>query len=90
MNHTELVADLAGKTGCTKVDVEAVLHALHTCLCEQLQSGESVRVHNVGTFSPKSNPARDYQLPGGGTVSKPQSRSLKFSGSGVLKKALNT
>ena len=58
MTKTELIAEVAEKTGLKKKDAEAAVAAVLTAVEEKLAAGEKVQLVGFGTFEVKERPAR--------------------------------
>ena len=58
MNKNELTLALAGKTGLSRRDVEAVMDAMLETIGETLKDGEKVLLSGFGSFEVKLRPAR--------------------------------
>ncbi len=58
MNKTELVAEIAGKTGLSKKDAEKALAALVESVTETVKKGDKVQLVGFGSFELKCREAR--------------------------------
>jgi len=58
MNKTELIAEVAKKTGMSKKDSERALTATLDAITETLTSGDKVQLVGFGSFETKSREAR--------------------------------
>lgn len=58
MNKTELVAQIAGKTGLSKKDAEKALVALVESVTEAVKKGDKVQLVGFGSFELKCREAR--------------------------------
>ena len=58
MNKSELVADVAAKTGLTKKDSEAAINAVFDVISETLAGGDKVQLVGFGSFEVKHREAR--------------------------------
>lgn len=58
MNKTELVAQIAGKTGLSKKDAEKALAALVESVTETVKKGDKVQLVGFGSFELKCREAR--------------------------------
>lgn len=68
MNKTELVDQLAGKTGLSKTDVSKTLDAFLETVVESVTSGEKVQIVGFGTFEQAHRSARTGRNPSTGAV----------------------
>ena len=66
MTKTELIAEVAEKTGLKKKDAEAAVAAVLTAVEEKLAAGEKVQLVGFGTFEVKERAARVGHKPGTG------------------------
>lgn len=90
MNKSELIAQVAEKTGLTKRaagdSVEAVLSAIQ----EALKKGEKVTLVGFGTFEVRNRAARKGVNPAtGATIEIPESRVPAFKAGKALKEAVS-
>lgn len=90
MNKSELIAQVAEKTGLTKRaagdSVEAVLSAIQ----EALQKGEKVTLVGFGTFEVRNRAARKGVNPAtGATIDIPESKVPAFKAGKALKEAVS-
>ncbi|MDR0889858.1 MAG: HU family DNA-binding protein [Oscillospiraceae bacterium] len=58
MNKTELIADVAAKSGLSKKDAEKALSAVVDAVTEALIKGDKVQLVGFGTFETKNRDAR--------------------------------
>lgn len=58
MNKTELVSKIAGRTGTTKKDTEAILNGFTEIVTESLAYGEKIQLVGFGTFETRMRKAR--------------------------------
>ena len=66
MTKTELIAEVAEKTGLKKKDAEAAV----TAVLEKLAAGEKVQLVGFGTFEVKERPEREGRNPATGATIK--------------------
>jgi len=59
MNKTELVEQIAKKSGLTKVDSKKALDATVEAITKALKKGDKVQLIGFGTFSVTKRPARE-------------------------------
>ena len=59
MTKTELIAQMAEKTGLTKKDCESVLSAFIDSVTESLENGDKVQLVGFGTFEVRSRAERN-------------------------------
>ena len=89
MNRTELVAAIAGRTGGTKADADAVLTALGEELIAQVGKGEKVQVPGLLSVERVSRAAREGRNPSTGeTIKIPAGYGVKVSAGSKLKAAV--
>lgn len=90
MNKTELVAEIAAKTGFTKKDTGAVVETILNVITDTLVSGDEVGITGFGKFSVVDKPARVSRNPKTGEeVKVPAKKAPKFKASTNLKSAIN-
>lgn len=58
MNKTDLVAEVASKSGLSKKDADSAVTAFTDVIIEQLKNGEKVQIVGFGTFEPRTRAAR--------------------------------
>ena len=63
MNKSELVANVANKTGLTKRDTEATVNAALEAIEAELKKGGKVQLIGFGTFEVKARKARQGRNP---------------------------
>ena len=63
MNKTELIGEVAGKTGMTKKDAEKVVNAFFDTVEGALKSGDKVQLIGFGTFEVRERKARKGRNP---------------------------
>lgn len=90
MFYSEMIAEIADRTGLKKADAKAAVDTLVNIITECAKKGEDVAVSNLGTFRSKLVPEREGRNPATGeSVTVPAHRALRLSISGVVKKAIN-
>ncbi|HZK44259.1 MAG TPA: HU family DNA-binding protein [Syntrophomonadaceae bacterium] len=63
MNKTELISEVASKTGMTKKDIEKVVAAFFSTVEGVLTEGEKVQIIGFGTFEVRDRKARKGRNP---------------------------
>ena len=58
MNKTELISEIAGKSGLSKKDAEKALAAVVDAVTEAVKKGDKVQLVGFGGFETKSREAR--------------------------------
>ena len=90
MNKSDLIAEIAAKTGSTKKDAEATLNAFVDVVTEQLKAGDKVQRGGVGTFEVSERAAREGRNPQTGkTMTIAACKAPKFKAGKALKDAIN-
>ena len=98
MNRSELVRQVAGRTGLGIAEADAAVKAVLAALEGALADGGTVRLAGLGTFGTKGRPARTpARGPGqaprnpqtGAPVAVPASRAVAFRPAKALKNAVN-
>ncbi|NLF45592.1 MAG: HU family DNA-binding protein [Syntrophomonadaceae bacterium] len=86
MNKTELVGQVAAKTGMTKKDVEKVVSAFFATVEESLKEGDKVQLVGFGTFEVRERKSRKGRNPQTGEeINIPATRVPAFKAGKVLK-----
>lgn len=89
MNKTDLVNNIAEKSGLTKKDVEAVLNGFLGEVTEALASGDKVQLIGFGTFEIRERSGRTGRNPQTGTtIEIPASKVPAFKAGNKLKDAV--
>ena len=90
MNKTELIAAIAAKTGETKKDAEATLHAFVNVVSETLAKGDKVQLFGFGSFEVRKRAARKGRNPQTKEEIKiPASKAPVFKAGKALKDLVN-
>ncbi|HBT79918.1 MAG TPA: integration host factor subunit alpha [Selenomonas sp.] len=90
MNKTELVANVADKTGTTKREAEKAVNAVFAALQQAMVEGDKVQLIGFGTFEVKERAARTGRNPrSGATIEIPASKNPVFKAGKALKDAVN-
>lgn len=63
MNKTELIAEVAGKSGLSKKDAEKAVNATLDAVTAAMVDGEKVQLVGFGTFETKKRDARTGRNP---------------------------
>ena len=63
MNKSDLIAEIAAKTGSTKKDAEATLNAFVDVVTESLVKGDKVQLVGFGSFEVRKRAARKGRNP---------------------------
>lgn len=86
MNKTELVGQVAAKTGMTKKDVEKVVSAFFATVEGSLKEGDKVQLVGFGTFEVRERKSRKGRNPQTGEeINIPAARVPAFKAGKVLK-----
>lgn len=89
MNKTDLVNNIAEKSGLTKKDVESVLNSFLGEVTDALASGDKVQLIGFGTFETRSRSSRTGRNPQTGkTIEIPASKVPAFKAGNKLKDAV--
>ncbi|MGY3776124.1 HU family DNA-binding protein [Helcococcus sueciensis] len=91
MNKSDLVAQIAAKSGLTKVDSTKALEALLDSVKEALVSGDKVQLVGFGTFEVRERKAREGRNPRNPeeVIHIPASKAPVFKAGKTLKEAVN-
>lgn len=90
MKKSELVAEVAKKSGLTQTDVNKVVDAMSAVIVEAcVEKGDEVNLPLLGKFKQKVNPARKGINPlTKKPLDVPESHTLKFTPTSAIKKVL--
>ena len=89
MNKTDLVNNIASKSGMTKKDVEAVLNGLLGEITDALSTGDKVQLIGFGTFETRTRSSRVGRNPQTGKeIQIPESKVPAFKAGNKLKEAV--
>lgn len=89
MNKTDLINEVAAKTGMTKKDVDKVVAAFFNTVEGVLKAGDKVQLIGFGTFEVRERQARKGRNPQTGEeISIPAARVPAFKAGKALKDAL--
>ena len=89
MNKTEIIAEVAQKTGMTKKDAERVINATIETIEASLVKGDKVQISGFGIFEVKAREARVGRNPRTKeTIQIPATRLPAFKASKALKDAV--
>ena len=90
MNKTDLISEVADRTGMTKKDVEKVVNAFFSTIEDTLKSGDKVQLIGFGTFEVRDRQARKGRNPQTGEeISIPAARVPAFKAGKALKDAVD-
>ena len=91
MNKTELIEDVATRTGLTKKDAGAAVDALFEAVTEALARGDRVQLVGFGTFEVRRRAARSGRNPQTGEVMAIAARNVPvFKAGKSLKESVET
>jgi DNA-binding protein HU-beta len=89
MNKTDLVNNIAAKSGMAKKDVETVINGLLGEITNALSSGDKVQLIGFGTFETRKRSGRTGRNPQTGTtITIPESVVPAFKAGNKLKDAV--
>jgi len=89
MNKTDLINNIAEKSGMTKKDVETVLNNFLGEVTEALSTGDKVQLIGFGTFETRKRSGRTGRNPQTGKeISIPESVVPAFKAGNKLKEAV--
>ena len=89
MNKTELIAQIAGKSGLSKKDAEKALTAVIDSVTEALVNGDKVMLVGFGSFEVKAREARMGRNPKTKeAIEIPASKAPVFKAGAALKNAV--
>lgn len=89
MNKTDLINNIATKSGLTKRDVESVLNGFMGEITEALASGDKVQLIGFGTFETRKRSGRTGRNPQTGKpITIAESKVPAFKAGNKLKEAI--
>lgn len=90
MNKSDLVAQIANRSGLSVANARKALDAMLETVSESLADGERVQLVGFGTFKITERNSREGRNPKTGEVIQiPASKTPSFSAGAELKKAVN-
>ena len=91
MNKSELVDEVANKTGLEKKQAESAVSVFLDAVMAETKAGNRVSIFGFGTFNPTSRAARTGRNPQtGAPVKIAASKGVRFAPAAAFKSALNT
>ena len=91
MNRSELVGDVAARTGLSRTDAAAAVDAVFEAVTEALRRREEVRIGGFGQFATRSRPARTARNPRtGAPVAVAASTAPTFKPARALRDTVNS
>lgn len=89
MTKTELINEVANKTGLTKKDAEKAVSAVIESITDAMSIGDKVQLVGFGTFEVRDRAAREGKNPATGeTISIPATKVPAFKAGKALKDAI--
>ena len=89
LNKSELVAEIAGKTGQSQAAVAGVIDAMFDAVCAEVKKGGKVTIPGFISFERTARAARTGRNPQtGATIQIAASNSVKVSAGSKLKAAV--
>ena len=89
MTKTELINEVANKTGLTKKDAEKAVSAVIESITDAMSMGDKVQLVGFGTFEVRDRAAREGKNPATGeTISIPATKDPAFKAGKALKDAI--
>lgn len=86
MNRTDLIADVAKRTGMTKKDAEKIVLATFDAITEELIEGNRVSISGFGVFTVRDVAGRECRNPNTGEIVYTESsRKPVFAASDSMK-----
>lgn len=90
MNKNDLIAEVAGKTGQTKVAAGEAVEAVFDAITAALANGDDVKIAGFGNFVVATRAASEGRNPRTGeTIAIPEQKSPKFRAGKALKDSVN-
>ena len=90
MTKADIVNEVAGMTGLSKVEVEVVVEGMMVSISDSLKRGERVDLRGFGSFIIKQRSAREARNPATSEIVKLKERHIpSFKVSKILKEEVN-
>ena len=90
MTKADIVNEVAGMTGLSKVEVEVVVEGMMGSITDALKRGERVDLRGFGSFIVKQRSAREARNPATSEIVKLKERHIpSFKVSKILKEEVN-
>ncbi|HHL0973022.1 DNA-binding protein [Bacillus thuringiensis serovar kyushuensis] len=90
MNKTELITQVAGKTGLKKSQASLAVDTLLESIQQALQNSDNVQLLGFGTFEVRERAAREGRNPSTGeSLVIPAKKAPAFKAGKILKEAVN-
>ena len=90
MNKSELIAEVADKSGISKKETEITLNATLEAIADALKQGEKIQLVGFGVFEVKNRAARTGRNPKTKEpINIPASRTPQFKAGKTLKEIVN-
>ena len=90
MTKLDIVNEVAGMTGLSKVEVDVVVEGIMVCISDSLKRGERVDLRGFGSFIVKHKAAREARNPATNEIIKLKERHIpSFKVSKILKEVVN-
>ena len=90
MTKADIVNEVAGMTGLSKVEVEVVVEGIMVSISDSLKRGERVDLRGFGSFIVKQRSAREARNPATSEIVKLKERHIpSFKVSKILKEEVN-
>ncbi len=90
MTKADIVNEVAGMTGLSKVEVEVVIEGIMVSISDSLKRGERVDLRGFGSFIVKQRSAREARNPATSEIVKLKERHIpSFKVSKILKEEVN-
>lgn len=90
LTKTDLIDQLADKTGMTKAEAKGALDGLVDLLSDNLKKGNKIQLTGFGTFEVRDRKAREGRNPSTGeTIQIAASKAPAFKAGKALKDAVN-
>jgi len=90
MNKSELIAEVADKSGISKKETEITLNATLEAIADALRQGEKIQLVGFGVFEVKNRAARTGRNPKTKEpINIPASRTPQFKAGKTLKEIVN-
>jgi DNA-binding protein HU-beta len=89
MTKSEIISEVAAKTGMTKKDSDTAVNAVFDAIVSALSSGDKVQIVGFGTFEVKTRAEHVGRNPyTGESMTIPESKHVSFSAGKTLKESV--
>ncbi|MCQ2101010.1 MAG: HU family DNA-binding protein [Fibrobacter sp.] len=90
MSETEILKEISATVITCRKEIKRVIEEYVNCIKDELANGKTVRIKDLGTFTPKTKKARKARNPKTGEeIEVPEKKTIKFKPSATFLEVLN-